>query len=128
MVAHKFKPLPRIVDAIRPKPSPIEVYVEAEIRDADGRLVKLVGPKRSRSWVLAMITHLYGPMFNRTESIKDTTGTSRTIPYLGMNLSYFMRVDAGATVTAHGIRAGTSTQAVISATTSRMATGGASAV
>ena len=88
--------------------SKFEVWIDGEIRDGQGRLLKKLRPRRARSYVLQFIDILNIVIGYVTLNITDTGGVARSqAPYAAL-----MRVDAGAAITTYGIMIGTGTNAV----------------
>ena len=88
--------------------SKFEVWIDGEIRDGQGRLLKKLRPKRARSYVLQFLDLLNIIIGYATLTITDTGGVGRSqAPYAAL-----MRVDAGAAITTYGILVGTGTNPV----------------
>ena len=86
----------------------VETWIDGEIRDGQGRLIRKLRPKRARSYVLQFLDLLGILVGYATLSIIDTGGVSRSqAPYAAL-----MRADAGAGITTYGIMIGTGTNAV----------------
>ena len=86
----------------------IEAWIDGEIRDGRGRIIKKLRPRRARSYVLAFLDHLGVAMSYVAVAILDTGGVSRSVAAYAS----FMRVDAGAATTTYGIVIGTGTTPV----------------
>jgi hypothetical protein len=79
----------------------IEAYIEWELLDPKGRVVKR-GRQPVKSFVKGWILSLYSNFINANVATTDITGTSRT------ELIYPIAVNAGAGVTSYGIVVGSS--------------------
>jgi hypothetical protein len=82
------------------KKKTFEGYIEWELRDPKGRIVKR-GKMPMKSWVKAWILTLYETFGNLSVSIIDTGGTSRNV-----SSGYPVVATAGAAVYAYGIVVG----------------------
>jgi hypothetical protein len=80
----------------------IEGYIEWELRDPKGRIVKR-GKQPVKSFVKVWIQWLYIQFASGSLTINDTSGTSRTMDY-----NTRLRIDAGSGVSAYGIVVGNS--------------------
>jgi hypothetical protein len=80
----------------------IDGYIEWELRDPKGRIVKR-GKQPIKSWVKAWIYYLYASFATTTINSLDITGTSRTI-----SNNYSLNMNGSPGETARGIVVGTS--------------------
>jgi hypothetical protein len=82
----------------------LEGYIEWELRDPKGRIVKR-GKQRVRSFVKAWLQILYLHFNSTSLSVIDISGTSRTVGY---NLTPAISLAGGSGVTNYGIVVGSS--------------------
>lgn len=88
------------------------MYIDVVIRDKQGKVIRRIRKRKCSSYVRQIIDMLHTHMGQIDTTVVDTGGTSRTMSYSTTFAGNNFMCNAGATVTTHGIRAGTGTAAV----------------
>ena len=88
----------------------LKIYVQTEIRDGNGKVIKRIRKRLCHSYVQQLIDMLRDLMSGSSGNVVDTGGTSRAMVISGTDFSFY--AGAGVAGDTYGIQVGTSNSAV----------------